>query len=417
MEHSALSAGIATRRGALATLALSMLLGALGTSIANIALPNLAAAFAAPFHHIQWVVVAYLAALTLTSVFAGRLGDLLGLKRMHLAGLFLFAAASFACGVAPDLPTLIAARALQGAGAAFLMTLTIALVRETSAADRMGRAMGLLGTMSALGTAIGPSVGGFLLPLAGWRGIFLVLVPIGLATLLLAARSLPDSEEKTMAPSFSFAAMRRPELTSNLLANLLVAAVMMTTLVTGPFFLRIGLGLGTELTGLVMTVGPVISIFAGVLSGRAVDAWGARRILVTGLGLMTAGALALGFMPQALGVAGYVLAMIVLTPGYQLFQAANNTAVMSDAPGDLRGVISGVLSLSRNLGLVLGASAMGAVFAFGVGTPDFERATPAALGTGMAMTFGVAGAMMAVALTISLVRSKAGDATQAMPEA
>ena len=139
-------------RGITAVLALSMLLASLGTSIANIALPALAGAFAAPFHAVQWVVVAYLAALTVSVVAVGRLGDRYGLRRMHLAGLALFAAASLLCGLAPSLWLLIAARALQGVAAAFLMTLSMALMRETAGDARLGRAMGLLGTVSALGT-------------------------------------------------------------------------------------------------------------------------------------------------------------------------------------------------------------------------------------------------------------------------
>lgn len=147
-----------------ATLALSMLLASQGTSIANIALPALAEAFAAPLALVQGVVVAYLAALTASTLVAGRLGDVHGLRRMYLLGLWTFGAASLLCGLAPGLGWLIAARVLQGIGAAFLMTLALALMRETATPQHLGRAMGLLGTMSALGTAMGPTLGGLLLP-------------------------------------------------------------------------------------------------------------------------------------------------------------------------------------------------------------------------------------------------------------
>ena len=159
-------------RASMVVLGLSMLLASLGTSIANIALPALAEAFSARFQDVQWVVVAYLAALTVSVVVAGRLGDIFGLRRMHLAGLGLFCLASLLCGLAPDLGLLIAARTLQGIAAAFLMTLTIALVRETASPARMGRAMGLMGTVSAIGTALGPSLGGVLVSSTGWQGIF-----------------------------------------------------------------------------------------------------------------------------------------------------------------------------------------------------------------------------------------------------
>ena len=102
-----------------------------------------------------------------------------------------------------------------------------------------------------------------------------------------------------------------------------------------------------------------------------------------------------------LGVGGYVIAIAMLTPGYQLFQAANNTAVMARVAKEHRGTISGLLSLSRNVGLILGASAMGAVFAFGVGTSEFQQATIAAMDAGLRLAFIVAGVLMVAALLLS----------------
>jgi MFS family permease len=150
--------------------------------------------------------------------------------------------------------------------------------------------------------------------------------------------------------------------------------------------------------GLAMTVGPAISIASGVPLGHAVDLWGADRASGTGLVMLGAGAFALAFLPPALGIAGYVLAIVLLTPGYQLFQAANNAAVMRAVAPARRGVMAGLLGLSRNLGLILGASAMGAVFAFGAGTGDFAQASPEAMANGLRLTFIVAGVMAGIAL-------------------
>ena len=197
-------------------LALSMLLASLATSIANIALPALVEAFSAPFFLVQGVVVTYLGTLTISTVFAGRLGDIYGLRRMHLAGLVAFAVASLLCGIAPNVWFLIGARAIQGIGAAFLMTLSMALMRETAGKEHLGRAMGLLGTMSALGTALGPSVGGSIIPIAGWRGIFLVLVPLSALALVLAFSSLPRSERRQSQPSATIWAMLDRNLAPNL---------------------------------------------------------------------------------------------------------------------------------------------------------------------------------------------------------
>lgn len=387
-------------------LALSMLLASLGTSIANIALPALSRAFAAPFHHVQWVVIAYLASLTLLVVFAGRLGDILGLRRMHLAGLALFAVASLLCGAAPTLAALIAARALQGVGAAFVMTLSIALIRQTAREGRMGQAMGLLGTASAIGTALGPALGGVLIAVAGWRGIFLVQAPVALATLVLTWTGLRRGGVGATSPGPAFATVRRGgRYLRHLLTNFLVAAVMMTTLVVGPFYLGLGLGLGDIPIGLVMSIGPVVSILTGVPSGRAVDRWGARRVLGIGLAMLAAGAFTLSLLPGVFGVGGYVAAIAILTPGYQLFQAANNTAVMTEVAKERRGLISGLLNLSRNLGLIAGASAMGAVFALGAGTTDFDHASAVAIADGMRLTFMLAGGLMIAALWVAFARS------------
>ena len=113
---------------------------------------------------------------------------------------------------------------------------------------------------------------------------------------------------------------------------------------------------------------------------------------------MAIGSIALAVLP---GIAGYIAGIALLTSGYQLFQAANNTAVMGDVHPDQRGVISGMLNLSRNLGLITGASVMGAVFAYGSGSSEIAAARPEAVHSGMQITFGVAAALIAIALTIA----------------
>ncbi|MFO1091304.1 MAG: MFS transporter [Hyphomicrobiales bacterium] len=390
--------------GTTISLALAMGIASLGTSIANIALPTMAEAFSAPFRHVQMVVVAYLAALTLWSLVAGRLGDRYGLKPMLLVGLGVFLGATILCAISPTLWLLIGARFVQGVGAAFLMTLAMALVRQSTSELRVGKAMGLLGTVSALGTALGPSLGGLLIPVTGWRSIFWVQVPPAAVALLFAVAMLPSNARKDGAADPGV--VLDTNIVPSLFVNLLVAAVMMTTLVVGPFYLSLGLGLKEASVGVVMAIGPIISIFSGVPSGRLVDQWGTRRALAIGLTLLAAGAILLALLPSMIGVVGYVLAMIILTPGYQLFQAANNTSALADVSKHRRGTISGLLSLSRNIGLIGGALVMGAVFATGVGTDEFAQAAPAAIETGMRLTFMIAGAMIFAAFLVAFGRGK-----------
>jgi MFS family permease len=151
-----------------------------------------------------------------------------------------------------------------------------------------------------------------------------------------------------------------------------------------------------------MSIGPIISALSGVLAGYLVDRWSAPFMVIAGLVAMAAGSVALSVLPTMFGIAGYIAAMAILTPGYALFQAANNTAVMMDVHPDQRGVMSGLLNLSRNLGLVTGASLMGAVFALASAAPDITTASPDAVATGMRATFSVAGVLIVIALTVTI---------------
>jgi EmrB/QacA subfamily drug resistance transporter len=432
-----------------------MLLSSLGTSIANVGLPTLGRAFNASFQQVQWIVIAYLLASTTVIVSVGRLGDITGRRRLLLAGILLFTVASVVCGVAPTLSMLIAARATQGLGAAIMMALTMAFVGETVPKAQIGSTMGLLGTTSAIGTALGPSLGGVLISGIGWRAIFLVNVPLGLLTFVLAYRHLPVdrriptttragfdnlgtlllaltlgayalamtigqrghfgalnialllgagcgvglfvlAEARVASPLIRLAMFRDSGLTASLAMSALVSTVMMATLVVGPFYLSRALGLEPMSVGLVLSVGPLVAALTGMPAGRLADRFGAHRTTIAGLTGMAAGCFILSMMPAALGVPGYIAPIALITVGYALFQTANNTAVMADVLPHRRGVVSGLLNLSRNLGLITGASVMGAVFAFG----------------GMRVTFVVAALLVLSALAVAV-----GSRRQEIPRA
>lgn len=391
-----------TQTGITITLGLSMLLASLGTSIANIALPTLAEVFLLPFIQVQAVVIGYLISLTITVVIAGRLGDRYGCKSMLIVGLIIFSLASLLCSIAPSLWILVAARSFQGIGAAFLMTLAMALTRQTVSKSQLGRAMGMLGTISALGTALGPVLGGFLLVVSGWQSIFgLQFILAGIA-IILARVLLPNDYIKKQIPALT-SLQTDQNITPNLMVNSLVAAVMMTTLVIGPFYLSLGLNLDQIQVGLIMGIGPVVAILSGIPSGRLVDRWGSRYIVITGLIFLIIGSSMLAILPKLMGISGYIMPIIILTSGYQLFQAANNTMTLADVPKARQGMVSGLLSLSRNMGLIIGASVMGAIFSFGVGTNQLTQATALAIIDGMQLTFICAGALMVVGLLISCV--------------
>lgn len=446
-------------RWVLASLSLSMLLSSLGTSIANVGLPTLAQAFNASFQQVQWVVLAYLLAVTTLIVSVGRLGDLIGRRRLLLAGISLFTAASVLCGAASTLGLLIAARAAQGLGAAVMMALTMAFVGETVSKAKTGSAMGLLGTMSAVGTALGPTLGGVLIASYGWQAIFFVNAPLGVLALVLVRRYLPVdrrastakqarfdpvgtlllaltlaayalamtighgsfgplniglllaavvgvglfllAEASAASPLIPLGMFRNPLLSAGFATSALVTTVVMATLVVGPFYLSGALALDAARVGLVMSSGPVAAALTGVPAGRFVDRFGSHRASIAGLLAMTVGSTVLTMLSSSFGVPGYIAPLVVITAGYALFQAANNTAVMTNTRPDQQGVISGLLNLSRNLGLVTGASVMGTVFTLGSATSSITAAGPAAVERGMQITFGVATALIVTALAIA----------------
>jgi EmrB/QacA subfamily drug resistance transporter len=453
-------------RWLLVSLSLSMLMPSLDTSVANAGLPVFADAFHASFRRVQWIVLAYLLAITALIVSVGRLGDLVGARRLLLAGIALFTGASLLCGIAPTLELLIAARAAQGIGAAIMLALTIAFVGQTVPKAKTGSVMGLLGSMSAIGTTLGPSLGGVLIATIGWQSVFLVNVPLGVASFSLAHRHLPpDSrassaarerfdipgtvllaltlaayalaltigrghlgvlnvvllfaaavgaalfvlvESRTTAPLVRLAMFRDRVLSSSLVISALVSTVIMATLVVGPFYLSRTLGFDALIVGLALSVGPLVAALAGVPAGRIVDRFGARPMSLAALAGIASGAFTLSLVPTSFGLAGYLTPIALITASYALFQTANNTVVMTGTRADQRGIVSGMLSLSRNLGLITGASAMGAVFAIGAATSDITIARPDAVAAGMRMTFAVSGMLIIAAIGIAATVAAAG---------
>lgn len=445
---------------ALVSLSLSMLLSSLDTSIANVALPMLAQAFTASFQEVQWVILAYLLAATSLIVSVGRLGDITGRRRLLLAGIFLYTVASVLCGLAPSLWLLIAGRMVQGLGGAIMMALTLAFVGETVPKAKTGSAMGLLGTMSAIGTALGPSLGGVLIAVSGWQAIFLINVPLGTLAFFLAHRYLPVdrrepktdrtgfdhvgtlllaltlaayalavttgrgnfglfnmalllaatigtglfvlAEARAASPLIRLTVFGDLVLSASLVMSALVTTVVTATLVVGPFYLSGGLGLDTAMVGLVLSAGPLVAAITGVPAGRLADRFGPQRVVIVGLIGMAAGSFLLSMLPATLGISGYIAPIVLITAGYGLFQTANNTAVMNAISPDQRGVISGMLNLSRNLGRITGASVMGAVFAFASAAIDITTAPPEAVATGMRTTFAVAALLIGVTLVIAV---------------
>lgn len=455
----------------LIALSAATLTASLGISVASVLLPTLTQSFSATVSDVQWVVLIYLWSVTITIVTAGRLGDLYGHRRVLACGLIVFTISSVLCATAPGLGLLIAGRALQGVGGAILIALPMSMARDLVPTGRLGSAMGLLVTTSAAGTALGPSLGGALLTWGDWRMTFWLLAAFATVTLILSVTSIPRNtarmvaspkeldlpgtfvllialafyalatsggaagisiptaalfavavmaivlfvivETRVASPLVPMKLLRERKTCVGFLMNLLVGTVMMSTLVVSPFFLAFSLGLNEALVGLVLGAGPAIAALSGIPAGRLTDRIGANQVVVIGLLQAMIGLLCLAFLPQYFGVGGYLVALVVLTPAFQLFLAANNTIVLMDSDKNQRGRLSGLLGLSRNLGLMTGASAMPTLFVTFLGTGDPAQARAEDIAHAFFLTFIAATGLVVGALSMAIYSraSRMRDAT------
>jgi EmrB/QacA subfamily drug resistance transporter len=412
-----------------AVVAIGVLMATLDSSIVNISLPSIARSFERPLGGVlSWVVIAYLVVIVALLLTGGRLGDLLGRKRVWQVGLVLFALSSALCGVAPSLPALIGCRALQGVGAALLMASSPALLTSGFPPAERGRALGMNALTVAVGVSLGPPLGGMISERLSWRWIFFLNVPLGLLGLLLAAWILPREQPRgarfdlpgalaigvglgslTAALSFGhqlgwasapilggFAAsalalvlffrhearhpaplvdlslfrdrMFRSAFISLVLSFLAMFGVAFLT----PFYLENLRGLSAELSGRWMIAYPLAIALVAPLAGALSDKVGSRWLAPIGLGTAATSLLLLGSMGEATPLLQLAAYLLLGGLAQALFQPANNSALLGAAPRDRQGVAGGLLATGRVLGQSLSAALTGAVFA-GFGGADAAR--------------------------------------------
>ncbi len=238
------------------------------------------------------------------------------------------------------------------------------------------------------------------------RGWTLALLA-GAGTLFIA---LGPIERRASHPVLPPDMMRNPSLLGATALNFVVGAIMMSTLVVGPFYLMGALGLGAAAMGVAMAAGPLTSVCVGVLAGRLVDHGDPGRLVAFGLALMSVAAAALAFLPPFFGLPGYLIGTVLLAPGYQLFMAANNTQVMRAVPGARRGTAAGMLSLSRSIGQMTGASLVASLFALVAG--GLADAARTDLESGLRVVFG---ALALLLLAVSLASYRSGRTKASAP--
>jgi EmrB/QacA subfamily drug resistance transporter len=386
-------------------------MSALDGSIVNVALPKMATALNVTTSSIQLVATSYLIVIAGTVLIFGRLGDMLGKVKMFKFGLGLFTFGSLLCGITSSFPILIIARVVQAIGAAGTMANNQGIITEVFPQNERGKALGFLGTSVALGSLVGPGLGGIIVGAASWEFIFLINVPIGIIALFYAIKLLPKGNKTaqgkmdvvgatlfmfSIVPLFgaldeglnrgftdpiilssfaiaiiSFIAFiyvekkrENPLLQLQIFSNKLFSLSIFCAFITFvaifcnniilPFYLQDVMSYTPEHTGLILMVYPLLLTVAAPVSGALSDKIGSEILTFIGLILISLGLI----LMSTLNVSSTLLIMIIfigiMSIGMGLFQSPNNSLIMSTVPKDKLGIAGSVNALVRNLGMVCG---------------------------------------------------------------
>ena len=414
------------RRRAMLVIILGITLAVLDGSIVNLALPGIARALNASAAHSIWVVNAYqIATLTMLLPLAA-LGERLGYRRVYLVGMALFALSSVAAMLANSLGTLIAARALQGLGAAGIMSVNAALVRLTYPRARLGRGLAINSVVVALSSVAGPSVAAGILSLATWPWLFALNLPMGLFTLWLGRRALPFNpagDVRRPCPAlldavlnvltFAFVFIGAERLGARSAAGQSLASpdawgLLVAGLVLGALYLRRQWHLATPLfpldllripvfafsmgasvgafcaqvlaylalpflllethgrtplqAGLLITAWPLAIVAVAPVAGRLIGRYPDGLMGGIGMAVFAAGLLLLAQLPAQPSDLDIVWRMVWCGAGFALFQSPNNHSIVTSAPLARSGAAGGMLGTARLIGQTSGAVMLAALF-------------------------------------------------------
>ncbi|KVL02761.1 MFS transporter [Burkholderia cepacia] len=434
------------RYWAIVCVALGITLAVLDGAIANVALPTIARDLHASDAASIWIVNAYQLAVTITLLPLASLGERIGYRRIYIAGLALFTAASLGCALAGSLPMLAVMRVIQGFGAAGIMSVNAALVRMIYPSAMLGRGLSINAMVVALSSAIGPTVASAILSFASWPWLFAVNVPIGIAAVIGSLRALPSNplhdapydfpsalmnacvfgllitavdglghgeghayvaaelavafvvgyffvkrQLSQPAPLLPVDLMRIPMFALSIYTSMASFTSQMLAFVALPFWLQHSLGFSQVETGLYMTPWPLVIVFAAPLAGVLSDRYSAGILGGIGLALFAAGLLSLATIGAHPGTVDIVWRMALCGAGFGLFQSPNNRAMLSSAPRERSGGAGGMLSTARLTGQTLGAALVALIFGL---VPD----------RGPTIALYIAAAFAAVAALVSMLR-------------
>jgi EmrB/QacA subfamily drug resistance transporter len=398
----------------LLALALGTIMVPINASIVNISLPTITVFFSTSIAVSGWVITAYLINLLGFVLFFGRLGDFYGHERIYMIGLLSFVATSFLCSLSTSIELLIIFRALQGIAAALMISVSMGIVKDAFPLRQTGKALGIYAVAIAAGLAIGPMLGGILQSLFSWQTIFLVNVPIGIASFLLCYKILERGETKKVKWDIPGAVLQYICLFSTvyLLYSIqdlnidfmsLIAAIiailtfimflwnekraenplldidifknrsfsafnlslffnyisMYMILFIMPFYLQKVLKFDPALTGVVLTINPVIMMILAPVSGTLSDKFGSRLLAIIGALISAAAFYSMIYLTIFSGVFDVLWRLALLGLGAAMFQAPNNRAIMNIIPDSSKGVASSIIVTMRNLGMVFGVCIAG----------------------------------------------------------
>jgi len=392
----------------------------LDSSIVHTTLPLIAREFRVDVLVIQWVVLAYLLTLSSLLLVGGRLGDRMGERPLFVGGFTLFTVGSLLCGLAQGVGTLILSRVVQAAGGSLLIAIGPAMLTRAFPASQRGRVLGIQASVVYLGLTIGPGLGGLIASGLGWRWVFLVNLPIGLAAIGTAVAVLRDGPNRprrdpfdvggallfagglvafvvavsrgaeigwdspapriaavsAVAAAVAFVAreLRSPHpfldlrlfrhrlftaATLSALCNYMASA---TTAFLTPFYLIRGNHLTPDRAGALLMTMPLTMALVAPLSGWLSDRIGSRLPTVAGMSCVATGMWMLGGLGPAPGNTEVALHLGLVGLGVGLFTSPNNSAIMGAVPQAIQGLASGLVATARTLGMILGVAISGALF-------------------------------------------------------
>jgi EmrB/QacA subfamily drug resistance transporter len=434
-------------------LTLSSFLLLLGDTSLNVVLPDVGRQFGLSLSGLEWLVNGYTLALAVLLLPAGKLADRLGARRVFLAGVLLFSAASLAAGLAPETVALFGSRVAQGAGAALATPAALALITETFPAEKRGLPLGLWTAAATTALAIGPMVGAGLGAVGGWRAVLLVNVPAGVVVLAIAAHVLPHSAgradgrfdfaglassalglgallyaltnggtwgwasvrlELTVAVALAALALflivelraRRPMLDLALFrrrgfagangVGLLLTAVMCSVFFFLSLYLQLGLGYSPLITGLLFLPMTLPVALVAPLAGLIADRRGAQLPLVAGSLAVAIGLTTLAASTARPTLPLLITALVLIGTGMGLATTPLTAAAVADLPAADSGMGAAVINTFRTVGLALGIALMGAIVGAGSGGA-LAASVPVGLGVNAGLAL-VAGAVAALTL-------------------